>query len=52
MIDRDAPLQFLRLAYQPDEWVAVFLKSHKTGRTAQRVAPVSVVILRIPASQL
>ena len=42
MIDRDAALQFLRLAYQPDEWVAVFLKSHKTGRTAQRVAPVSV----------
>ena len=44
MIDRDAPLQFLRLAYQPDEWIAVFLKSYENGRTAQRVAPVSVVM--------
>jgi hypothetical protein len=44
MIDRDAPLQFLRLAYRPDEWIAVFLKSYENGRTAQRVAPASVVM--------
>src|ERR1700693_3798326 len=44
MIDRDAPLQFLRLAYRPDEWIAVFLKSYEHGRTAQRVAPASVVM--------
>lgn len=43
-IDGDAPLQFLRMAYQPAEWIAVFLKSYENGRTAQRVAPVSVVM--------
>jgi len=40
----DAPLQFLRRAYHPDDWVAVFLKSYESGRIAQRVAPVSVVM--------
>ena len=40
----DAPLQFLRRAYHPDDWVAVFLKSYESGRVAQRVAPVSVVM--------
>src|ERR1700737_4558536 len=43
-IDGDAPIQFLRLAYQPDDWIAVFLKSYETGRIAQRVAPVSLVM--------
>jgi hypothetical protein len=43
-IDGDAPLQFLRLAYQPDDWIAVFLKSYESGRIAQRVAPVSLVM--------
>ena len=42
-IDRDAPLRFLRTAYEPDDWVAVFLKSYETGRTAQRVGPLSLV---------
>src|SRR5713101_9838582 len=42
--DDDAPLQFLRRAYHPDDWVAVFLKSYESGRVAQRVAPVSVVM--------
>src|SRR5687767_2020638 len=41
--DREAPLQFLRTAYQPDDWVAVFLKSSATGRTAQRVGPLALV---------
>ena len=43
MIDRDAPLRFLRWAYQPDDWVAVFLKSYETGRSTQRVGPVALI---------
>src|SRR6202790_4704935 len=42
--DDDPPPQFLRRAYPPDDWVAVFLKSYESGRVAQRVAPVSVVM--------
>lgn len=42
-IDRDVPLQFLRAAFQPDDWVAVLLKCHDTGGTAQRVGPLSLV---------
>lgn len=43
LVDRDAPLQFLRTAYEPDDWIAVFLKSYETGGTAQRVGPVTIV---------
>lgn len=42
-VDRDAPLEFLRTAYEPDDWVAVFLKSYESGRVAQRVGPLSLV---------
>lgn len=42
-VDREAPLRFLETAYQPDDWVAVFLKSYETGRTAQRVGPISLI---------
>jgi hypothetical protein len=42
-VDRDAPLEFLRTAYEPDDWVAVFLKSYESGRVAQRVRPLSLV---------
>ena len=42
-IDREAPLDFLRTAYEPDDWVAVFLKSYESGRVAQRVGPLSLV---------
>jgi hypothetical protein len=42
-IDRDAPLRFLSIAYSPDDWVAVLLKSHDTGGTAQRVGPLSLI---------
>jgi hypothetical protein len=42
-VDREAPLHFLRTAYEPDDWIAVFLKSYETGRTAQRVGPVAMV---------
>ena len=43
-IDRDAPHLFLEAGYEPDDWVAVFLKSYDTGETAQRVLPLSAVI--------
>src|SRR5712691_5893613 len=42
-VDREAPLQFLRLAYEADDWIAVFLKSYETGRTMQRVGPLSLI---------
>ena len=42
-IDLDAPLRFLRTAFRPDDWVAVLLKSHETGGTAQRVGPLSLI---------
>jgi hypothetical protein len=43
IVDREAPLTFLRTAFKPSDWVAVFLKSYETGRVAQRVGPVSWV---------
>jgi hypothetical protein len=42
-VDLEAPLRFLRTAYEPGDWVAVFLKSYETGRTTQRVGPVSLI---------
>lgn len=43
VIDRDAPIRFLRAAFRPDDWVAIVLKAHDTGGSAQRVAPVSLI---------
>ena len=43
-VNRSAPLRFLRTAFQPDDWVAVFLKSYETGRVVQRVGPLSMVV--------
>src|SRR5574339_252631 len=40
-MDRDAPLRFLRTAFEPSDWVAVFLKNYQTAQTMQRVVPVS-----------
>jgi hypothetical protein len=42
-IDLEAPLRFLHAAFRPDDWIAVLLKSHETGGTAQRVGPLSLV---------
>ena len=42
LIDREAPLAFLATAFEPADWVAVFLKSYASGRVAQRVRPVPV----------
>lgn len=36
-LDRRAPRAFLQAAFEPDDAVAVFLKSYATGATAQRV---------------
>ena len=40
--DRDAPLRFLQTAFQPDDWIAVFLKAYDTGRVMQRVGPLEM----------
>ena len=42
-VDPTAPLRLLRVGYDRDDWVAVFLKSYRTGETCQRVAPVSQI---------
>jgi hypothetical protein len=40
-VDCAAPIQFLQTAYEADDWVAVFLKTYRTGAAAQRVIPLS-----------
>ena len=40
-VDRVAPVRFLETAFEPDDWVAIFLKSYESGVVAQRVGPVS-----------
>ena len=42
-IDLEAPLRFLHAAFKPDDWIAVLLKSHDTGGSAQRVGPMSLI---------
>jgi hypothetical protein len=42
-VDRAAPLQFLRTAYEADDWIAVFLKHYDTGEAVQRVGPATLV---------
>jgi len=41
-VDRAAPLQFLRTAYDADDWIALFLKRYDTGEAVQRVGPVTL----------
>ena len=43
VVDGEAPIRFVRTAFAPDDWVAVFLKSYATGQTAQRVGPATWV---------
>ncbi|HEY3384728.1 MAG TPA: DNA-primase RepB domain-containing protein [Vicinamibacterales bacterium] len=43
MTDRETARHFLRLAFEPGDWVAVFLKAYDTGRVMQRVAPLATV---------
>src|SRR5688572_17922764 len=42
-IDLEAPLRFLHTAFRSDDWIAILLKSHDTGGTAQRVGPMSLI---------
>jgi hypothetical protein len=44
LVDRDAPLRFLRTAFLPDDWIAVLLKRYDTGEAVQRVGPVAMVL--------
>lgn len=41
-VDRAAPLQFLRTAYEAGDWIAVVLKRYDTGEAVQRVGPVTL----------
>ncbi len=41
-VDRSASLQFLNTAYEPDDWIAVFLKAYDTGRVTQRIGPLAM----------
>ncbi len=43
-VDHEAPLRFLRTAFQPDDWVAILLKSYDTGQVVQRVGPLHWVM--------
>lgn len=44
IVDTEASMRFLRTAYEPDDWIALFLKSYKTGHTMQRVGPRSLFL--------
>jgi hypothetical protein len=44
VVDREAPLRFLRTAFQPEDWVAILLKSYDTGQVVQRVGPLQWVM--------
>lgn len=41
--DRASPISFLNTAYHAGDWIAVFLKTYRTGEVAQRVMPVPAV---------
>ena len=40
-VDPATVVRFLRTAYEPEDWVAIFLKSYPSGRVAQRVRSVA-----------
>jgi hypothetical protein len=40
-VDRAAPVQFLTTVFEPEDWIAVFLKSYEGSGVAQRVGPMS-----------
>ena len=41
-VDVAAPLQFLRTAYEPGDWMALLLKRYDTAEAVQRVGPVAL----------
>jgi hypothetical protein len=44
VVDSASAMQFLGTAFEPDDWIAVFLKSYETGRAVQRVGPISMFL--------
>jgi hypothetical protein len=40
-VDHAAPVRFLETAFEPEDWVAIFLKSYERSDVAQRVGSVS-----------
>jgi len=40
-VDPATVVRFLRTAYEPEDWVAIFLKSYASGRVTQRVRSVA-----------
>jgi hypothetical protein len=40
-VERAVPVRFLTTVFEPEDWVAIFLKSYESGGVAQRVGPVS-----------
>lgn len=44
VVDPEASIRFLRTAYEPDDWIAIFLKSYETGQTLQRVGPLAMFL--------
>lgn len=44
IVDSEASVRFLQTAYEPDDWIAVFLKSYESGRAFQRVGPLSLFL--------
>ena len=42
VLSTNVAVGFLERAFEPGDWVAVFLKTYDTGRVLQRVAPVSL----------
>lgn len=42
-LDRHAPRAFLAAGYAADDWVAVLLKSYRSGQAVQRVLPATTV---------
>lgn len=44
IVDNEASVRFLETAYESDDWIAVFLKSYESGRTLQRVGPLSLFL--------
>jgi hypothetical protein len=38
---RIEPVRFLQTCFQPNDWIAVFLKNYQNGRVAQHIGPLS-----------
>lgn len=43
-VDRRAPVEFLRAAFDADDRIGVLLKTYKTGRVMQRIVPIATAM--------